>query len=124
PAKSARIRNELDAGDRKIVVLGSPTALESARFIGAFDRNPGNDGKRPIAVIALRDRSLEQALRSDPSFKDRKIVVREPGEVGTRFPSMGDADVLIVKTQGELADIYGAADIAVVGNDHNTLEPA
>lgn len=48
------------------------------------------------------------------------------GQDGSRepLPDMRDHDVLLVKTLGELSQLFGLADLVVVGNDRNIFEPA
>jgi len=119
-----RIRGELGLAGRELIVLGSPTPEDLDAFMEAYqglygDRAPG---QRPVVVVAPRDLLTSDRLLNKPSMKAQEVLVRDKGAVP--FAPMGGANLLFLKTAGELKSLYAAADVNVVGSDRNIIEAA
>ncbi|MDO8748599.1 MAG: hypothetical protein Q7J72_05740 [Candidatus Omnitrophota bacterium] len=119
-----RIKRELNIGQRKIFVIGSPFNSDLKEFSEVYSQlyKKVDVGKRPLVIVAPRERRDSIALSVYSFFSGSKIEVRN--NVDSVFPNMQDANVLILNTSGELLKVYAIGDVCIVGEDRNILEPA
>jgi 3-deoxy-D-manno-octulosonic-acid transferase len=115
---------QLVPSDRPVIVVGSTLAPEEEILLEAFGELR-KDHSELFLVLAPRhpDRFDEVAqLASSPGWK---VVRRTALDAPPR-----EADVMILDTIGELASVYGRADMVFVGGSlatwggHNLVEPA
>jgi 3-deoxy-D-manno-octulosonic-acid transferase len=112
---------------RQVLVAGSTLRGEELAILRAFDAMRGSHGGiRPLLVLAPRHPErfdeVEQLCRARDLVTARRTnlsLEREP-----------DADVIVLDTIGELAQVYQIATVVFVGGSlvsaggHNILEPA
>jgi len=129
------------AGGRPIVVAGSTVGakrFDEERMILAAWRNTKQVDLEAMLVLAPRHPERFETVSSQTAeyrrltASDLKMGVRstyaftESGEIEDGLP----VDVIVLDTIGDLAAVYGIADIAFVGGSlvphggHNPLEPA
>lgn len=112
-------------GDRPVIVAGSTMRGEELTVLRAFRRIKAS---APNALLVLAPRHPER-------FEDATHVARGEGFATVRRTELAidaepRADVVVLDTIGELAQIYQVATIAFVGGSlvptggHNILEPA
>jgi len=80
-------------------------------------------------TMVLAPRHLERVEGVERFLSDKGLKVRRRSGLEESLPSGEEADVILLDTMGELARIYGLADLAFVGGSlvphggHNVLEP-
>jgi tetratricopeptide (TPR) repeat protein len=118
------IRAQMRVGKRSVIVVGSPTDSDLDMFMSAYNRmtHDMKVDERPIIVLAPRQRREMADIKLLKVLSGQHIVVRNEKE--EPFEDMSGLNVLVLNTAGELLTLYAAADVAVVGNDRNILEPA
>lgn len=117
------IRELLGLGQRKVIVIGSPSFSEFDEFIQSYNSLYGNlpYALRPLLIIGFRERASEEELRSLGSLSGQSIAVRSDEKAP--LPNVANNNVLILNTAGELLRMY-ALGVAIVGHDRNIFEPA
>ena len=117
-------------GGRPLVVAGSTHPGEDQAVLDAWSALP-RDGERPRLVLVPRHpERLDkvEALARRHGRTARRSALAEPDPDGTA-PMPVEADVILGDTMGELAKIYGAADLVFVGGTlakrggQNIIEP-
>ena len=118
------MRELLGIGQRKVIVMGSPSDAEFNEFIQSYNSLYSNlpPAQRPLLIIGFRQRRNENELRLLRSLSGQSIAVRS--DINARLPDVTGNNVLILNTTGELLKMYALADVAIVGNDRNIFEPA
>ncbi|HEX3376016.1 MAG TPA: 3-deoxy-D-manno-octulosonic acid transferase [Candidatus Acidoferrales bacterium] len=129
---STWLEAEVARSDRRpVIVAGSVLANEEARVLEAFAKV---EDEFPRALLILAPRKPEQ-------FDHAAVIVADSGHKllrrrdltlnGTGSSSMAElGNVLLLDSIGELAGLYGLADVVFVGGSlvasggHNILEPA
>ena len=120
------IRNELNIGDRKVIVLASPTDEELKNVLEIYDML---QAERPLLIVAPRHR-IDDIKNPSPVLDellkrpDTKRRTPKDKENLRPFPDMQEYNVLILDTMGELISVYSLADASIVGEDRNIVEPA
>ncbi|MCD7897298.1 MAG: hypothetical protein LUG50_11590 [Planctomycetaceae bacterium] len=116
-----------NAGGDTLVVAGSTHPTEEQAILQAVRAVPMENGRRRVTVLAPRHPERLDEVEKMASFYGRvarRSHLREPGVDGGE-----DADIVLVDTMGELAKIYAAADVVVVGGTfirhggQNFMEP-
>ena len=118
-----RERLGLDAGDR-LWIAGSTHRGEEAIVLDAFLRAKA---RCPTLALLVAPRHPERALEVEEMIRARGLIaVRR-----SRLPrEVAPGAVIILDTVGELAQLYGLAEVVFVGGSlvpvggHNVLEPA
>lgn len=109
--------------ERPVIVVGSPQAWEFVRFMQ--DYNALYQGvpkaQRPLVIVGFRSVDFEHEIEDEPYMQGNSAVIRRTREV---WPGLGDNNILVLNTQGELPKMYSIANVALVGEDHNLIEPA
>jgi 3-deoxy-D-manno-octulosonic-acid transferase len=136
PAEAARWRQEFGfAEDDEVLLAGSTHEGEEEIILSVFDHLRFSH-KRLQLIIAPRhpergDR-VHQLVREHGYDVYRRSHVLQAREAGEEIGPPGDAAVRvpIIDTIGELASLYGCADLVIVGGSlvkglsgHNLLEP-
>jgi hypothetical protein len=118
------MRESLGIGQRKVIVIGSPSDAEFNEFIQAYNSLYGHlpCNRRPLLIIGFRQRRNENELRLLGSLSGQSIAVRSDADAA--LPDVAANNVLILNTAGELLKMYALADVAIVGRDRNIFEPA
>lgn len=122
PARAALWR-AAQAPGRAIWVAGSTHALDEQALL-ATQRAVRALPSRPLLVLAPRHPPRFDAVAQALEAAGLRYVRR------SRAEAIGDAEVLLLDTLGELMEFYAAADLAFVGGSlapiggHNLLEPA
>ncbi len=117
------------AGEDRILLAGSTHPGEEERLARAFCTVRREETARIRLIVAPR-----HAERLADAERNLQNAGLDPVRL-TRFRREPDRNrdwtVLVVDTMGELADLYGAADVAIVGGSlidgiggHNVFEPA
>ncbi len=125
-----RLRQEMNIGNRKIIVLGSPSSEDLQSFMrfykDTYAAMPVE--QRPLLIIAPRHPGDIAAYDGGDIFDSESTVMREtylrPDGMPEPLPDMSARNILVVNTQGELFQLYGVGDISIVGQNHNIFEPA
>ncbi len=121
--------------NRKIIILSSPKNEELKKTIKAYSEYPENE--RPLLIVGMRNTKatlVNDILKGDMGKIElgrNKIRVRSEKDMlpGGSFNGtaeevpMGDADIVILNTQGELRSFFAVADLAIVGENRNLFEP-
>jgi len=142
-SRVAELIREAAAG-RPIVVAGS-TAASTERTVGSEEAQVvygWMNGGLPLgAVLVLAPRHPErfeeawEIALDFPALKATDLLAgkRRENAVGRKYPdgkSLATMDIVLLDTIGDLAAVYGVADVAFVGGSmvkrggHNPLEPA
>jgi 3-deoxy-D-manno-octulosonic-acid transferase len=109
--------------DRRILVAGSTLEPEERILFSVFERLR-RSAPDLFLVVAPRHVPRFDAVFELSSSRGLRMARRSRGD------NVGDADVLLLDTLGELASIYAEADYAFVGGSlaswggHNIIEPA
>jgi 3-deoxy-D-manno-octulosonic-acid transferase len=131
--RGQRLRQEFGS-ERCAWVAGSTHAGEDEAVLSAHARLLG-EKPRALLLLAPRHRDRFEAVAAQLKSSGLRYRRRSGagalggGALGGGTP-MGDCQVLLVDSLGELATMYAAADIAFVGGSlvpvggHNLLEPA
>lgn len=122
-----QIRSDLKIGNRKVIVLGSPSDVEFKNFMGEYNAIYGklNVLERPVVIVAFRQGEKdEEKVRLSNCLHGQSITVRIDKKKPLSSCSLENNNILILNTLGELLSMYAIADVAVVGNDRNIFEPA
>ncbi|MFC1480378.1 hypothetical protein ACFL5Y_02895, partial [Candidatus Omnitrophota bacterium] len=121
--KITQIKDELNIGKRKVIVVGSPSEGELETIISSYNDLYGHlpVKRRPLLIIAAREKMMIRQLRLLNS-SGQKMNFRKDATLP--FDDMSEDNVLILDTSGELATLYAVGDVSIVGNDRNILEPA
>lgn len=121
PHRVQALREEMGLGGRKVVVAGSIHPGEDDVVLWAFSRLRQS---HPELRLILAPRHMEKARQM--LSKARALGL----EATLRTQGRKDWDCLVVDTVGELKDLYGLAEVALVGGSltkgiggHNCLEP-
>ena len=108
-----------------IIVLGSTHDDEEEQLLGLYQKLKE---QFPDLVLIVAPRYVERADQLQEIYSGQGIQTVKRSEIETREPST--EAVIIVDTIGELAQLYGLADLVFVGGSlierggHNVLEPA
>ncbi|MDE2028126.1 MAG: hypothetical protein KGJ11_06265, partial [Candidatus Omnitrophica bacterium] len=123
-ARMGELKEELGTASRKVIVIGSPSDEEFGEFMDTYNTLYGNlpYSQRPLLIIGFRQRRDQGELKLLGSLSGQSIVVRS--DDAAPMPRLADHNVLILNTNGELREMYGLADVAVIGDDRNIFEPA
>lgn len=138
----AKLIREL-AGERPILVAGSTVAashanvrVEEAQVVSAWTPTSLHN---PLLVIAPRHpERFDEVWHSFPEYlllRASDLLTEESADAAVARMysdtlSSRDADIILLDTIGDLASVYGIADVAYVGGSlvprggHNPLEPA
>lgn len=113
-----KLRDAVNAMDRKIIIISSPSPDEKTEVINAYKKFPDNN--RPILILGMRhlDNTLRKELEND-WFK-----VNERNTKQDNLSAIGENDVTILNTVGELSNLMSISDVTIVGEDRNLFEPA
>lgn len=111
--------------DRPVIIAGSTMAGEEIQVLRAFERARV---QAPRALLVIAPRHAERFAEVEQAARDEGFrTVRRTSLVIDEEPV---ADVVVLDTIGELADLYRLATIVFVGGSlvptggHNILEPA
>jgi 3-deoxy-D-manno-octulosonic-acid transferase len=123
-----RLRQSFGA-ERCAWVAGSTHAGEDEAVLSAhtqlLQKKP-----RALLLLAPRHRDRFEAVAAMLERSGLRFERRSSGDSSGASPSLGQCQVLLVDTLGELTLMYAAADVAFVGGSmvpvggHNLLEPA
>ena len=108
-----------------IIVLGSTHDNEEEQLLSLYT---DLKEKWPDLVLIVAPRYVERADELEELYREQGIEVIKRSEIEKRDPDR--ESVIIVDTIGELAQLYGLADLVFVGGSlierggHNLLEPA
>nr|WP_239551045.1 glycosyltransferase N-terminal domain-containing protein [Halanaerobacter jeridensis] len=108
-----------------IVVLGSTHDNEEEQLLSLYTELKE---KWPDLVLIVAPRYVERADELQELYQEQGIETIKRSEIDSRDPEQ--ESVIIVDTIGELAQLYGLADLVFVGGSlierggHNVLEPA
>jgi 3-deoxy-D-manno-octulosonic-acid transferase len=112
---------------RQVLVAGSTLRGEEQAMLRAFDAmRASQGGMRPLLVLAPRHPERFDEVEQLCRARDLVTVRR----TNLSFDREPDADVIVLDTIGELAQVYGIATVVFVGGSlvsaggHNILEPA
>jgi 3-deoxy-D-manno-octulosonic-acid transferase len=136
-SKVAALIKEAAAG-RPIVVAGSPTEEESGdrasweevAVIQGWRQKPGQEPIKALLVIAPRHPERFVAVESEVIEFRYAVVSKWLTTEAVRNGLDKPREVVVLDTIGDLAAVYGVADVAFVGGSlvkrggHNPLEPA
>ena len=120
------IRKELNVGNGKVIVLASPSDEELKSVLDIYDKLQGD---RPLLIVAPRHR-VDDIKNPSPALNellgrpDTKRRVTKDKEDLLSFPDMQGYNVLMLDTMGELMTMYSLADVSIIGEDRNIVEPA
>lgn len=130
PVERDELRRRLGLGERNpVVIVGSAHAGEQTVMSEAFE---GIRRRVPEARFIVAPRWMHEAERIMQQFQARgfRVMRRTRLEAGR---GEGRYDVLVLDTFGELATVYGVADVAFIGSSlvpinerrggHNPMEP-
>jgi 3-deoxy-D-manno-octulosonic-acid transferase len=123
PEGAARPSARVTPEGRRILVAGSTLDPEERMLFSVFERLR-TSAPDLFLVVAPRHVPRFDAVWELASSRGLRVARRSRGE------SVGDADVLLLDTLGELASLYSEADYAFVGGSlanwggHNIIEPA
>jgi 3-deoxy-D-manno-octulosonic-acid transferase len=110
---------------RNVIVAGSTMRSEEAAILGAFARIKSSS---PGALLILAPRQPERFSEVEKLAKDAGFVVARRSNLA--IDTDPRADVVVLDTFGELAQVYQLATVVFVGGSladhggHNILEPA
>ncbi len=114
--------------DVPLLVAGSTHPIEEEALLVGYGRVLT---QWPKAVLVLAPRHIERAPELETVVRSRGYQVRRRSRMnGAAARPIGDSQVIILDTRGELAQVYGLATVAYVGGTlapvggHNLLEPA
>lgn len=122
PAPDPALRAALAGGP--VWVAGSTHAGEERALADALERADAA-GLRPRLVVAPRRLERLEAVEREWGARGRKV--RRRSRLGDT--PLAPGEVLLIDTMGELASLYGLADVAFVGGTlapvggHNLVEP-
>lgn len=110
---------------RKMIVVSSPTDYEVIKVLKAYENY--EEESRPLLILGMRKENeiIEGNIRS--AFPNS--LVRDNRHQVNGFDGyaegrkMGEADIVVLNTRGELLELIGAADVSIVGHDRNIWEP-
>lgn len=111
--------------DQPIIVLGSTHDDEEEQLLPLYQELKK---QFPDLVLIVAPRYVERADKLQELYSEQGIKTVKRSEIETRDPNT--EAVIIVDTIGELAQLYGVADVVFVGGSlidrggHNVLEPA
>lgn len=128
-ARVQKIREELNIGERPVIVLGSPADGELEKIIAVYDElyKDLSINQRPLIIIAPRKSMEKTQLASiSPSLSGAVVTVRtnEDRQNGNPFPDMRGKQALLLNTIGELHTVYALGNACFVGRSHHIFEPA
>ena len=136
PAEAARWRQEFGFGEEDEVLLaGSTHEGEEEIILSAFDHLRFSHRQLQLIIAPRhpeRGDRVHQLVREHGYDVYRRSHVLQAREAGEEIGPSGDAAVrvVILDTIGELASLYGCADLVIVGGSlvkglagHNLLEP-
>src|SRR3954466_5581476 len=113
------------SASRTVIVAGSTMRTEEAAILGAFARIKSTS---PGALLILAPRQPERFTEVEKLAKDAGFVVARRSNLA--IDTDPRADVIVLDTFGELAQVYQLATAVFVGGSladhggHNILEPA
>src|SRR3954453_2966799 len=113
------------SASRTVIVAGSTMRTEEAAILGAFARIKSTS---PGALLILAPRQPERCTEVEKLAKDASFVVARRSNLA--IDTDPRADVVVLDTSGELAQVYQLATAVFVGGSladhggHNILEPA
>lgn len=119
-----RIKTQMDVRSRKVIVMTGHLAGEFDKVLASYNtlylREPVE--KRPILIFAPREKLDRPDLAGGELLSGHKFALRTDNSVP--FENMQGKDILILDTRLELPQIFAIADLCIVGDDRNILEPA
>jgi len=113
------LRKKMNLTDRKILIAASPNAEEQSFILEIYRKMDPEE--RPILVLASRG-DVFFGLTEQLENAGIDYLIRDHRE--EKWDEIGKHDVVIVTTQGELIDFIKVSDVAIVGSDRDTFEPA
>lgn len=128
-APSGSVRESLGLrADERLLVAGSTHAGEEEALIDCYRSLLVHV---PSAVLLLAPRHIERAGQVEAMIRARGLAAQRRSTMAASFQtaSVGPR-VIVLDTRGELASVYGEAELAYVGGTlvpiggHNLLEPA
>jgi len=133
-SRIAELIKEAAAG-RPIVVAGSTVGGEHSEDSLLIDIQqssfPGGGSERPLLVLAPRHPERFDLIYSTAAeFPTLRATEMLEGQLKSQATSTRLVEIIILDTIGDLASVYGIADVAFVGGSleerggHNPLEPA
>lgn len=113
------IRAELGAQGRDIIIIQSLNNQMIRKVLSWAAKIPFK--KKPLFIFSdVATEGMEDELKAS-----YKLVERAPRDAGRRFINMSDKDILLLKTEGELRQLYGLGEVvALIGKDKNAAEAA
>jgi 3-deoxy-D-manno-octulosonic-acid transferase len=136
-AKASRVAELIRemAGERPVIVAGSTVGgmakgdlSEEEKVLNAWQDLPQRDSGVLLVLAPRHPERFSFAASIVDTFYERASQLESLRRPDGRFPI--EADVVILDTIGDLAAVYGIADVAFVGGSlvkrggHNPLEPA
>lgn len=110
-----------------VVVAGSTSRGEEEIILSAYLQNTD---RFPSLKLVLAPRHPERFREVEDMLKGKNIPFVKRTDLTAPFPDSSSYGVVLLDSVGELASVYGAADIAVIGKSftgqggQNPLEPA
>jgi hypothetical protein len=104
--------------DRPVIVACSPSRMETMTLLRAYQKLALVPS--PLLVLAVRDATTSSDAQLSESRINHRIA-----DTDQQLQQCGDdIHVLTVVVQGKVPSLLAAADLAIVGEDRNLLEPA
>ncbi len=112
--------------NRKVWVIASPSQAEMEIIMNSYSRKPA--GERPLLIVEMR---LGQVKKEAKIFHGYEVLIRTDNDVDYSKPfngladgrPMGAAEIVFLNTTGELRELLSIADIPIIGDGHNLMEP-
>ncbi len=115
---------------RKVIIAYSPSEKEAGLIVKAYNEayREVDKEKRPILILGLLHREgelMRSPILHSLRVKKRTLLDQRRNESweADKVP-FRDLDIVILRTQGELVKLSQIADLALVGQDRNIVEPA
>ena len=128
PKERQAMRDKMGlAPSREVWVVSSPVSREVEDILKAYAQE--SSSSRPLLILGMR--RPDPRLKAQFNAKGYDVRERNAKDQDSRQSfngmadgrPMGEADVIILNTQGELLPLLAVADQTIVGRDRNLMEP-
>ncbi len=119
PMARRRLRKEMGLGTaRRLLIFSGFFPDEVEPVLQAY----GNlkTQSRPLLILGLR--RPERTLGGLLARRGWRVIQRD--RINGGFSSFSEGEIVVLNTRGELAHLFPAADLAILGHDRNLFEPA
>ncbi|MDO8526116.1 MAG: hypothetical protein Q7T03_00340 [Deltaproteobacteria bacterium] len=118
------LREQMGLKKRDVILVHCPSSEEMEIVIqaaGRLKRGIFNSATRPLVILGLRmgDANLWETLTRRTGLR---VLSRESLE--EPLSEIGQQDILVLNTAGEMNRFMAVADVAIVGHDRNLFEAA